>query len=77
MDPNPFATAKEREKARAEAEANLDRAQANARGNDDAGARVRVQECADALRLAESALASAQSAASAVFGEFAGRDMST
>lgn len=76
MDPNPFATAKEREKARAEAEANLDRAQANARGNDDAGARVRVQECADALRLAESAVACAQAAASAVFGEFAGRDIS-
>ena len=75
MDPNPFGTAKEREKAVTEAEANLYRAQVNARGN-DAGARVQLQECADALRLAESALASAQSAASAVFGEFAGRDIS-
>ena len=75
MDPNPFGTAKECEKAVKEAEANLDRAQANARGN-DAGARVQLQECADALRLAESAVACAQAAASAVFGEFAGRDIS-
>jgi hypothetical protein len=75
MDPNPFRTAKEREKAVNEAEANLDRAQANARGN-DVGARVQLQECADALRLAESALAAALAAAAAVFGEFAGRDIS-
>ena len=75
LDPDLFGTAKEREKARAEAEANLDQALANACDN-DAGARMQLQECADALRLAESALASAQSAASAVFGEFAGRDIS-
>jgi hypothetical protein len=75
MDPNPFGTVRECEKAVKEAEANLDRAQANARGN-DAGARLQLQECADALRLAECALAAAQAAASAVFGEFAGRDVS-
>jgi hypothetical protein len=75
LDTNLFGTSKEREKARAEAEANLDRALANACGN-DAGARVQLQECTDALRLVESALVSAQSAASAVFGEFAGRDIS-
>jgi hypothetical protein len=69
-------TAKEREKAVKEAEANLDRAQYDyARGN-HACARVQLQECADALRLAESALAAAQAAATAVFGEFAGRDIS-
>ena len=75
MDPNPFGTVKEREKAVKEAEANVDRVQANARGN-DAGARLQLQECVDALRLAECALAAAQAAASAVFGEFAGRDIS-
>ncbi len=75
MDPNPFGTAKERQNARAGAKANLDRAQANMHDN-DARARVQLQECADALQLAESALASAQAAASAVFGEFAGRDIS-
>jgi hypothetical protein len=75
MDPNPFGTVRECQKAVKEAEANLDRAQANARGN-DAGARLQLQECADALRLAECALAAAQAAASALFGEFAGRDVS-
>ena len=75
MDPNPFGTTKGLEKAVEEAQAKFDRAQANARGN-DAGARLQLQECADALRLAECALAAAQAAASAVFGEFAGRDVS-
>ena len=74
MDPNPFGTTKGLEKAVEEAQAKYDRAQANARGNDP-GARVQLQECADALRLAESALAAAQAAAAAVFGEFAGRDI--
>jgi hypothetical protein len=75
MDPNPFQTAEEREKAVNKAEANLYRAQVNARDN-DAGALVQLQECADVLRLAESALAAAQAAAAAVFGDFAGRDIS-
>jgi hypothetical protein len=34
-----------------------------------------LQECAQALRLAEAALASAQAAACAVLGELAGRDI--
>ena len=74
MDPNPYATAKEREKAVAAARADLERAQADVRGG-GAAAEGRLQECAQALRLAEAALASAQAAACAVLGELAGRDI--
>ena len=74
MDPNPSATAKEREKAVTAARADLERAQADARGG-GAAAEGRLQECAQALRLAEAALASAQAAACAVLGEVAGRDI--
>jgi hypothetical protein len=74
MDPNPSATAKEREKAVTAARADLERAQADARGG-GAAAEGRLQECAQALRLAEAALASAQAAACAVLGELAGRDI--
>ncbi len=74
MNPNPYATAKEREKAVTAAGGDLERAQADARGG-GAAAEGRLQECAEALRLAEAALASAQAAASAVLGELAGLDI--
>ena len=74
MDPNPNATAKEREKTLSAAQGNLELAQADARGG-GATAEGRVQECAQALQLAEAALAPAQAAACAVLGELAGRDI--
>jgi hypothetical protein len=74
MDPNPYATTKEHEKAVTAARADLERAQVDARGG-GAAAERRLQECAQALRLAEATLASAQAAAAAVLGELAGRDI--
>ncbi len=75
MDPNPNATAKQCERALEAAQAELDRVHAAARAG-HAVAQERLQECTDAMQLAEAALTCAKAAAAAVVGEFAGRDIS-
>jgi hypothetical protein len=74
MDANPLGTLKERQKAAYAAEREHDTVLAAARaGSPDAQARL--QSCIDALELARAAVSSAQAAAYAVLGEFAGRDV--